>query len=282
MLRRGLIALVRRRLMPTLLELQQAFGRGLVVGAEDAAARQIFDDGLPAEARLAIYRHTVTDKLTTALRLTFPAVDRLVGSDFFGGAARLFIKDDPPWRADLATYGEGFPEFLGSFPPAASLPYLGGVARLEWAVACARHAADAPPLSPSLLLGIDLDDPGDIVFQGHPAIALIAAEYPVDAIWDAVLARNEAAMAAVDLASGPVRLLVERHADGIGIARLDDDEWRFAAALFASRPLAVALEEVAPERAIPLLAEHLAAGRLIGVGAGGASRQPEASEGIAP
>ena len=42
--------------MPSLRELQLDFGRALLGGRGARAAEEIVEDGLPAEARLAIYR----------------------------------------------------------------------------------------------------------------------------------------------------------------------------------------------------------------------------------
>ena len=88
----------------------------------EAAAAAIVGDGFAAEQRLAIYRNTFVGSLTKALCLTYPAVDRLVGSAFFAAAAQAFMHERPPRSAWLDDYGADFPEFLGSFAPAASLP----------------------------------------------------------------------------------------------------------------------------------------------------------------
>jgi len=37
----------------------------------------------------------------------------------------------------------------------------------------------------------------------HPSVALVAADHPVDAIWRAVLSQDDAAMAAINLTTGP-------------------------------------------------------------------------------
>lgn len=250
--------------MPSLLEIERALAKSLLAREDSAAAGFVLADGLAPEARLSIYRNTVIEKATAALKLAFPAVQRLVGAEFFAGATAIFIEKEPPRRADLNAYGEGFADFLARFPPAAGLPYLGGLARLEWAIACALHAPDPPALDPERLAGIDPALQGLIAFGPHPAIALVAEDHPVDAIWNAVLAQDEEQMAAVDLDAGPVWLLVERGEGGLAVERLDETAWRFAAALFAGTPLAAAIGAVPEVEAAPLLAEHLAAGRFIG------------------
>ena len=95
-----------------------------LVGDDDATVAATLGDALAPADRLSIYRNTSRTALTNALRLNFPAVQRLVGEDFFAAAADTFITREPPHAAWLDLYGESFPEFLQSFEPAASLTYL--------------------------------------------------------------------------------------------------------------------------------------------------------------
>ena len=250
--------------MPRLLEIQRAVGRSIIGGDDAFAARYVLADGLPPEARLGIYRNNFTGTLTAALKLCYPAVHRLVGAEFFEGAARIFISAEPPRRADLDAYGEGFPEFLAGFPPAGAPSYLAGVARLEWAVNRALHAPDMEPLDLARLGAVAAADRDRIAFLLHPSVGLVEADHPLDAVWRAVLAQDDNAMAAIDLDAGPVRLLVERCATGVEVTRLEEPAWRFAAALYASRPLRRAIEAAPEVDAAALLAEHFAAGRFIG------------------
>jgi hypothetical protein len=250
--------------VPTLLEVQRAMRRSLLAQKEQAEAC-VVPGGLTPAVRLAVYRNTMMGTLTAALRLSYPAVYRLVGREFFEGAAHIFVEKDPPHSAYVDEYGGSFPEFLGCFPPALSLAYLPGVARLEWAVSRAFHAADVAALDPSRLLAVDPAAHCRIVFTPNPSNGLVRADHPVDAIWRAVLARDDAALAAIDLGSGPVWLLVQRVETGVDVARISESEWRFVAQLCAGRPLQAALDEAALGLdASAALAGHLAAGRFIG------------------
>src|SRR5690349_11713855 len=177
--------------MPTLREVQRAVYRSLVAGDDVPCVELIASGAIPGEARLNIHRNTFIGSLTTALRLTYPAIHRLVGAEFFESAARVFIQAEPPRCAWLDTYGAGLSDFLAGFPPVASLAYLPGVARLEWAVNRALHAPGAEPLDLSRLAAIDPADHGRITFRPHPSIGLVPADYPVDAIWRAVLAQDD-------------------------------------------------------------------------------------------
>jgi hypothetical protein len=246
--------------MPTLLETQRAVRASLVDGDRAAAAMLVE----PGHAdRLDIYRNTFMIGVTKALRLTYPAVHRLVGADFFDGAAAQFIAQHSPRTAYLDDYGGAYPDFLRSFPPAASLPYLADVARLEWAVGRAIHAAGAAPLDLARLAALSDEERARVAFVPHPAVGLLFLDYPADAIWRGVLDGDDGALAAVDLDAGPVHLLVERRDTGVEVSRLDEAAWCFAAALSDGWSVDEALAGAAGICAEQLLAEHLAAGRFI-------------------
>jgi hypothetical protein len=248
--------------VPTLLEVQRAL-RASLVDREDAAAAALLAERYDAEL-LAIYHNTFVCAATKALQLSYPAVQRLVGEDFFAGAAGIFIARDPPRTAWLDDYGAEFPAFLTAFRPAADLAYLPDVARLEWAVRRALHAPDRVPLVLVELGRVAPADQGRVCLEPHRSVTLLRTQTPADVIWRAVLERDDAALAGLDFAGGPAHLLVERRPAGVEVARLDPFEWSFAAALCAGRPLAAALDAAAGIDATAQLAAHLAAGRFVG------------------
>ena len=149
--------------MPALLELQHAMrvyllgeGAGEVGEAGEAGGSEAqriaawcAEGAVHATARLAIYRNTCSGTLIRALGLSYPAVRRVVGGDFFDATAERFIGRQPPVSAYLDGYGADFADFLAGFAPAAGVPYLADLARLEWAVSRALHAPDAEGLDPA-------------------------------------------------------------------------------------------------------------------------------------
>jgi hypothetical protein len=244
-----------------LLDIQRAVRAWLVAHDDAGISPHIVASGLRPAERLEVYRNTCASVLVNALRLSYPAVHKLVGAEFFEGAARLFIAGHPPASACLDDYGDAFPEFLGGFGPATSLPYLPEVARLEFAVCRALHAQDAEALDARCLARVAQAE--RVRFVPHLSVTLLEATQPADLIWRAVLNGDDAALAAIDLASGTVRLLVERRASGVEVARLSEPEWRFAAALFAGTPLHDAIGECPDFDAARALAAHLSAGRFV-------------------
>lgn len=254
--------------MPALHDLQKAMLRAIAGGSEAEAVSHIVEGGIDPALRLDIYRSTFLSTLVKALRLSYPAVERLTGAEFFEGAARRFIENDPPRSAHLDDYGAGFADFLSGFAPAASLPYLADVARLEWAVTQALHAKDAAPLDLARLSALGEASLARLVFTPHPSVRFLCADFPADSIWRAVLSGDNAALAALDLADGPVWLMVCRVADEVEVARLTEAEWRFASQLSAGERLDSVLASL-PADATALLARCLAQGMFIDISTDG-------------
>ena len=248
--------------MPTLLEVQAAMQASLVHRDNEAISAMLAGH-IPAD-RLDIYRNTFVHTLTRALRLSFPATERLVGEEFFAGAAQFFITEHPPREAWLDRFGGAFPDFLRAFPQAKSIVYLGDVAELEWAVNNALHAADAAPLDVALLGAVSPEDQGRISFVVHPSVGLVRLAHPADAIWHAVLAGDDQALGTIDIESGPVRLLVERRETGVEVERLDEPSWLFLSTLCAGLPIEAALDVAGDFDCSTALADHLTSGRFSG------------------
>jgi hypothetical protein len=182
-----------------LAELQRAF------------VRELFGDG----ERLRPYRETTLGALAGALAAIHPVCERLVGAEPFRELARRCARERPSRSADLNDYGE-LADFIAGFAPARTLPYLADVARLEWALHRARHAAPAPLLEPARLTP-------DSRIPLAPGTALLASPWPIDRIWETNQPGN-ASDTEVRLDSGAVHLVVAREPEGARFDRLAADE----------------------------------------------------------
>ncbi len=140
--------------------------------------------GTPVK-RFDVYRNNVTVSLIEALGDIFPAVKRIVGEDRFADLARLFVRAHPPTSPLLFRYGYAFPAFIEAFEPAASMPYLADVARLERAWLDAYHAADADPLEPEALAAVAPEKLPEARFAPHPAAALVRSPFAAVTIFNA-------------------------------------------------------------------------------------------------
>lgn len=173
--------------MPSLAELQSAFSRALRDPAVPVPRGLRGGGRYGAGRRFDVHRNNMVVSLVDALRSTFPAVHRLVGEDYFAAAARAYVEQQPPESPVLLHYGETFGEFLDALPSASGVPYLGDVARLEWARIGALHAADAEPASIDALAGIDRALLDAVTFALHPSLSVIRSRWPVMSLWAACL-----------------------------------------------------------------------------------------------
>ncbi|MBU6296718.1 MAG: putative DNA-binding domain-containing protein [Alphaproteobacteria bacterium] len=176
------------------------------------------------DKRFAVYKNNVYARLVDTLRDTFPAIERLVGEEFFRYAAVEYIAQTPPRTASLLAYGNGFPEFLAEFPPVVQLAYLGDVARLELLYLEAYHAAEAEPSGDNspIVLG------DDIWPKLHPSARLMTSPFQVSRIWE--LNRSDTAFEEVALPPMREYLLVIRPARQVEVRRVSFGAY---AALFA-------------------------------------------------
>lgn len=137
-------------------------------------------DAEEVERRFAVYRNNVAVSLTAALASRFPAIRRLVGEAFFSAIARLYAEADRPRSPVLSEWGAGFAAFLEGFPPLSAYPYLGDVARIEYARGRAFHAADATPVDPARLAAAD---PAQVRLGLHPSVICLSLSHPAVSIW---------------------------------------------------------------------------------------------------
>ena len=160
------------------------------------------------DAGLAVYRNTVARGAADVLAANFPAVERLVGEDWFRAAAVAFAGEHPPADPAMNGYGEGFPAWLETFPPARELPYLAPVARLDRAFAEARDAADTPAVSAAEAALLKPDELFAARAEPHPAARLFWFDWSVASIWLAERGFER-----------PARLAWARRSEGLLITR---------------------------------------------------------------
>lgn len=165
------------------------FAAGLLDPAEPAPPSLRTWNGSDPAQRHAVHRNNVTVSLVDALAEMFPVVQALVGGDFFRAMATLHVRSHPPTCPVLAHFGHGLADWIAGFAPAAGLPYLPDMVRLEALRVRAAHAADAAPLA-----GLDaaalaaLQDPAraPLLRLGlHPSLGVLRSAHAVVALWQA-------------------------------------------------------------------------------------------------
>jgi hypothetical protein len=172
------------------------------------------DRGRSVERRFAVHRNNFVVSLIDALAESFPVTRALVGAEFFRAMARERILADPPRTPLLTEYAQAFPGYIAAFPPAASVPYLADVARIEAARIHVHHAADAHPL-PAAAYQALLADPGRLSTTGmalHPACTWFESAHAAYSIW-------QAHQGLADMASAQLAQVRLDHPEAVLVAR---------------------------------------------------------------
>lgn len=203
---------------------QSMFYENCFINNSHHSAKLIVPLGISGDERLNIYKNNTFISLSEALSSTFPTVHKLVGGDFFSYCACEFIKKFPPSPGPLFEYGSEFSSFLGSFEPAGSIHYLSDVARLDWAMNVAFHAADAEPITADELVNISEQQLVKLRLKIHPSCQILSSNFPVDKIWRANNVTDEFAEINLDQAS---KLIVLRPQEIVILLEIDESTLDF-------------------------------------------------------
>lgn len=134
--------------------------------------------------QFSIYQNSILVRFQRALKDIYPVCQQLVGDEFFLAMASHYIGNTNSRSADLNDYGADFADFIDNFPPARSLPYLGDVARLEWAWHRIAGATDQNSFD-FVKLAACYEQAGEaLVFTLPSRCTLLASPYPVHSIWE--------------------------------------------------------------------------------------------------
>lgn len=226
----------------------------------------------PAARRFAVYRNNVAVSLVDALAAIYPTLQNLVGEDFFRGMAHAYVRNNLPKSPLMFTYGVGFPAFIETFDPAAHLPFLADVARVERAWLDAFHAADCAPLDPQALAAIGEHALPATRFALHPATRLLALTHAAGSI----VMRDRAGLPLDGL--NPYQsesVLITRPAFDVSVTVLPSGGHAFLSALIAGKTFGEACDSadaIAPDVDIAtLLTLTIATGALAGLDTQGPS-----------
>jgi hypothetical protein len=220
--------------MPALPDLQAAFAEHLAGRDRDDLTAAVQGVRIPAATRLAVYRHHLRHSLISALAATFPTVQTVVGANFFARLADDFRAVFLPVQPVLTEYGAELPSFIADYVPAAGLPYLADIARLDWALNVAFHDVSFGRLTVEELSAVAVERLPSHGVALPASACLIDSSYPIDRIWRA----SQAAVGeGVDLDAGACRIVVLPGTPSSFFVSLSPGEHAFLAALSAGRTL---------------------------------------------
>lgn len=230
--------------MATLAQEQQALLRALTGERDDSSLwpHLQLENAPLARRGLLAYQANGLALAERALGAAYPVLAQLIGDENFAPLARHFWQRHPPGRGDMACWGGGLADFLEASSQLADEPYLGDVARMEWALHQASTAADVQPDPHSFVL-LSEADPTEITLTLGAGVFLLGSMYPVASIINAHL-QGEPALAeagALLRAGAAEHALVWRQGFKPRLCAITAAEYALLAALQAGGSLEAAL-----------------------------------------
>jgi hypothetical protein len=160
--------------------LQRRFVAAIVEG-DDAFSREVTGGGkLTPAGAVGVYRRGYPARLTEALGETFERVWRVLGDDDFFAVCAAYVPTRRSSSYNLSDYGRDFPEFLEKRRELEHAPFLGDLARLEWAFKELFHATPHAGLPSEELARLATPS---AVFRFGDATALLTLGHRVHAVW---------------------------------------------------------------------------------------------------
>ncbi|WP_028109456.1 putative DNA-binding domain-containing protein [Ferrimonas futtsuensis] len=144
----------------------------------------------PLEDALAVYRQNRLGAAISAIRKSYPATEQLLGETLFLAMVREFAVQ---WRSEdsLDWAGADLLFWLQAQPRAGGLwrdfPFLSALMRWEWGVHKAYYAHRQLPVT-SEECALWLEHGGPVPWQMNPGLTLVASAYPIDDIWQTLMA----------------------------------------------------------------------------------------------
>jgi hypothetical protein len=167
---------------------QQVWLEGAILGPQPVAAeveaRLTAGPRMSAEERLDVYRKGYRARLVECLADDYPAVKDLLGDDGFESLASSYVERFPSHSPSLNRYGERMADLLRERDDAHGA-FASDLARLEWALVEAIHAAPAGELDPQRLATIAAGGSGGLRLVAGPSVRLLRLDHPVNRYYQA-------------------------------------------------------------------------------------------------
>jgi hypothetical protein len=167
------------------LRLQQVSFAEAVTAREASDATGVVTPGprLTAAERLAIYRDGYRGRLVECLADDYAAVRHLLGAETFEAIAHDYIERHPSRSPNLNAFGRSMPSFLAQ--RSGATPLAADLARLEWAIVEAIHAAASPPLTLDRFEHFTPEQWATAVLVPAASVRVLRFAYPADAYYQA-------------------------------------------------------------------------------------------------
>lgn len=203
-------------------ELQQLFRRNIFNQTNDLS---FISSNFPQE-RFDLYRQTIVENMTNALRITYSGVWKLLGDACANSVAYTYSKIDKnlPKTGCLDDFGEGFANFLATLKELSQIPYLRDYAHYEWLKHLAYIAKDSSSIIPSDLMNIPEDKIDHINFHFRPSVYMFQSQYPLFDVHEIV---QDTSAKTMTLKREDSYGVINRTGDEINTYWITNDHWHF-------------------------------------------------------
>jgi hypothetical protein len=179
---------------PRLREVQRGFWQAIAEPSERSEPSPEFvaaiatGPRLGREGRIQVYAEAYFSRLRDALRQDFPISARLLGADLFSLLVRDYVRAFPSDHPSIRYLGRALSGFIDRRLRESSglPPYLGDLARLEWAMNDVFDAEDADPIGAEDLGQIAPERWPELRFAPIPALILLESKWPLHQLCDEV------------------------------------------------------------------------------------------------
>lgn len=223
-------------------DIQQRFKKS-ILSRDDSV--QCFINGqseLDILDRLNVYRQNTFVSLKNALLNIFPITSQLVSVEYFRYISDLYIQSNPPKQGVLDFYGQSFPYFLSNHESAKDMPFVEGVALLEWLIHSSYGAKDEIPLRAQDVSVEKLNESESLVFQKATCAYLLKTPYKSLHLYGAI--QNKQSLEGLNI-NQPEFILVYRDAYlDVQIKEIDEQSYDALHMIFSGMSLNLVAENL--------------------------------------
>jgi len=180
-------------------------------------------------ARLGIYRDAYRLRLIEVLGTDYAVLQRYLGDELFGAAARDYLAAHPSTFRNVRWFGARLAEFLRAAPRYAAHPVLAELAQFEWTLGLAFDSPDEDAARFEEVAAVPPDAWSELRFSSHAALHVIDLRTNAVAIWKEI---DDKDSFEVEISPEPVTWAIWRKRHSPFFRSLADDEaWALKAML---------------------------------------------------
>jgi tetratricopeptide (TPR) repeat protein len=198
---------------------------------------------IKAEQRLQVHLDTIFENFVNALKIVYPGIWRLIGSDCARGVALAYGHDfiNITDRSNINSFGKNFPDFLKYFPSTKHLDYLPDYANLEYLRSESYKAQNQRAINTEQFNKSLQSNPDSVIFEFNHSVFFLRSNWSLAKIQQML---DEPDSKKIELNYEECFILICRVYGRVETLFLQKGEWEILFALKNKRTLEQALEYI--------------------------------------